>query len=324
MKKPIVLTGGAGFIGSCFLWKLNKLGISEIIVVDSLDTNDAKEKNLEKKRFKDYIQKDDILKLVKKNKLPSAEYIVHMGACSSTTLSDEEYFKKNNFEYSKILAQWAFQHKTPFLYASSAATYGDGQFGYDDSNETTYKLKPLNLYGYYKQLFDLWILKNGFESKAAGIKFFNVFGPNEYHKGEMMSVVCKKFKNVKNKKEIELFKSYNPDYKDGEQKRDFVYVKDAVEIMYYFFNNPNKTGIFNLGTGLARSWNDIAHAMFSALGIKGEIKYIEIPEYLKEKYQYFTEAKMEKLKKSGCNFKFKSLEDSIKDYTRYLEKNQCL
>ena len=322
MKKQIILTGGAGFIGSAFLWKLNKEGIDDIIVVDDLK-GERKKKNLDGKRFKEYIQKNDFLGLVKGNRLPKPGYIVHMGACTSTTLDDEEYFKKNNFEYSKTLAQWAFRHNTPFLYASSAATYGDGRFGFDDSNETTYKLRPLNLYGHYKHLFDLWILKN-FEDKATGIKFFNVFGPNEYHKGEMMSVICKKFHEVSDEGRIGLFKSYRPDYKDGEQKRDFVYIKDTVEVMYYLFNNPDKTGISNLGTGLARSWNDVARAMFTALGKEPNIEYIEMPEYLRERYQYFTQAKMDKLRKAGCNYKFRSLEDSIKDYTMYLKEGKHL
>lgn len=313
----IILTGGAGFIGSCFLWKLNREGINDIIVVDNLG-NSEKWRNLIGKRFLDYIQKDDFLNLIEKNKIPKPKHIIHMGACSSTTLTDATYFIKNNYEYSKILAQWAFQYKVPFLYASSAATYGDGRFGYSDENKTTDKLIPLNMYGYSKQLFDLWVLNNGWEKKTTGIKFFNVFGPNEYHKGEMMSVICKRFTTVKDEGCMRLFKSYKDDYKDGEQKRDFIYVKDAIEVMYWFFCNPGKTGIFNLGTGVARSWNDIANAMFAALGKKTNIEYIEMPEYLRPKYQYFTQAEMSKIRESGCDFAFRSLEDSIKDYTAYL------
>lgn len=186
----IILTGGAGFIGSCFLWKLNSEGISDIIVVDELDSTD-KWKNLQGKRFSDYIQKDDFLRLILEDKLRDPKHIVHMGACSSTTCTDGDYFIKNNYEYSKIIAQWAFKHKAPFLYASSAATYGNGSNGYDDSDEATRILRPLNLYGFSKQLFDLWVLNNGYEKKVTGIKFFNVFGPNEYHKGEMSSIICK-------------------------------------------------------------------------------------------------------------------------------------
>ena len=319
----IVLTGGAGFIGSCFLWKLNKEGINDIIVVDNLE-NPAKNKNLENKRYREYIHKYDFLDLVKKNKISKPEFIIHMGACSSTTLDDEDYFMKNNFEYSKTLAQWAFSLKAPFMYASSAATYGDGAFGYDDSDGNTLRLKPLNFYGYSKHLFDLWVLKGGFADKVTGIKFFNVFGPNEYHKAEMMSVICKKFNDVRDRGKIELFKSYHKDYKDGEQERDFIYIKDALEVMYYFFSNPDKTGIFNLGTGTARSWNDIAHAMFSSLGMKPNIEYIDMPEYIRPRYQYFTEAKMQKLRDAGCRHEFVPLEESIKDYIKYLSGHKYL
>lgn len=319
----VILTGGAGFIGSCFLWKLNQEGIDNIIVVDYLDETD-KWRNLLGKRFHDYIQKDDFLRLVNENKLPKPGHIIHMGACSSTTLTDADYFIRNNYEYSKTLANWAFLHKAPFMYASSGATYGDGSSGYDDSNDTTYSLRPLNMYGYSKHLFDLWILNSGFENMATGIKFFNVFGPNEYHKGEMMSVICKNFTEVRDKGRIRLFKSYRDDYADGEQKRDFIYVKDAIEVMYYFFRNPDKTGIFNLGTGVARSWNDVAGAMFSALGKRSGIEYIEMPEYLRPKYQYFTQAEMSKLRSAGCSHKFQSLEDSVKDYVKYLDNKEYL
>lgn len=319
----IILTGGAGFIGSSFLWKLNQEGIKDIIVVDNLGSTD-KWKNLVGKSFLDYIQKDFFLKLVEEKKVGKPDYVIHMGACSSTTNTDGPYFIRNNYEYSKTLARWAMGHKAPFMYASSAATYGDGELGYDDSNETTYRLKPLNMYGYSKQLFDLWVLNNGYENKVTGIKFFNVFGPNEYHKEEMMSVICKRFRDVRDKGVISLFKSYKDGYRHGEQKRDFIYVKDAVDVMYYFFKNPKETGIYNLGTGLARSWNDIAKAMFSSLGRDARIEYIEMPEILRPKYQYFTQAKMDKLRRAGCSHKFRSLEDAIKDYTLYLNDGACL
>ena len=319
----IILRGGAGFIGSCFLWKLNQAGIDNIIVVDEKDES-CKWDNLNNKRFKDYIHKDEFLEHLQKNKISKPEHVVHMGACSSTVLTNKDYYIKNNYEYSKYLAQWSFEHKVPFMYASSAATYGDGSFGYDDDNKTTSRLNPLNLYGYSKQLFDLWVLNEGHEAEATGFKFFNVFGPNEYHKGEMMSVACKKFSEINEKNSISLFKSYREDYKDGEQKRDFIYVKDAIEVMFYFFNNPKKTGIFNLGTGVARTWNDVARAMFSALNKKPNIEYIEMPDYLRSKYQYFTQAKMDKLRSVGCDVKFRSLEDSIKDYVKYLAARRHL
>jgi len=320
----IILTGGAGFIGSCFLAKLNKKGINDVVVVDHLDES-GNSRNLEGKKYTDYVEKDEFLKRVIENRLPRASYVVLMGACSSTILTDEAYYMKNNYEYSKTLAKWAFSNDIPFMYASSAATYGDGSLGYSDDNETTRKLKPLNFYGNSKQLFDLWILDNDYEDKATGLKFFNVFGPNEYHKDEMMSVICKRFKDVRDKGVIKLFKSYRKDYKDGEQKRDFVYVKDCIDVMWYLFKNPKVTGIFNLGTGKARSWNDIANAMFAALDEKTNIEYIEMPEYIRPRYQYFTEAKMGKLKEAGCDVEFRPLEDSIKDYIgRYLATNAIL
>jgi len=210
------------------------------------------------------------------------------------------------------------------MYASSAATYGDGSNGYSDGDQTTRVLKPLNMYGFSKQLFDLWVLDNKLEKKVTGIKFFNVFGPNEYHKGEMMSVVCKNFREVDEKGRIRLFKSYKGEYAHGEQKRDFVYIKDTVEVMYYLMENPRKTGIYNLGSGRARSWNDLAKAMFAALGKEPVIEYIEMPETLRPKYQYFTEADMSRIRAAGCDHEFMSLEDAVKDYTAYLKDNTFL
>lgn len=320
----IILTGGAGFIGSCFLRKLNDKGISDIIVVDHLDNSD-KWKNLVGKKFKDYVDKDDFIDLAGSGRMNKPDYVIHMGACSSTTLTDASYYMRNNYEYSKALAGWAIQSKAPFLYASSAATYGGGEAGYSDKPDNIYNLNPLNMYGYSKHLFDLWVLENNIINKVAGVKFFNVFGPNEYHKGDMMSVICRAFKSVKENNLIKLFKSYRADYKDGEQKRDFIYVKDAVEVMYYFFTNPKRTGIFNLGTGKARSWNDIANSMFLALGKKTNIEYTDMPDYLRAKYQYFTEADLSSLRSAGCSYQFTSLEESVKDYiTGYLSKDGYL
>ncbi len=318
----IILTGGAGFIGSCLLWKLNQEGIKDIIVVDDLDSS-SKWKNLVGKKFLDYFQKDDFLLLLESKKITGVKKVIHLGACSSTVLQDSDYFIKNNYEYSKRLASWALDNKLRFIYASSAATYGDGSDGYDDTDKATINLRPLNIYGYTKHLFDLWLLQNGLFKKTTGLKFFNVFGPNEYHKGEMMSVICKRFNDVKEGKPMRLFKSYRDEYKDGEQKRDFIYVKDALEIVYYFLNNA-ECGIFNLGTGKARSWNDVARAIFSALGKKPLIEYIEMPDEIKGQYQYFTQAKMDKLRESGCRRQFMALEDSINDYAQYLSTGAYL
>jgi ADP-L-glycero-D-manno-heptose 6-epimerase len=320
----IILTGGAGFIGSVFLWKLNQEGIRDIIVVDHLDSSE-KWKNLSGKRFSDYIQKDDFLALVGSGKIGKADHVVHIGANSSTTCTDADHFIRNNFEYSKALAKWALKNKTPFMYASSAATYGDGELGYSDSDDMTPRLKPLNMYGYSKQLFDMWVLQNKLAKKVTGLKFFNVFGPNEYHKGDMMSVVCKKYEEVAVKGYITLFKSYRKGVADGEQKRDFIYVKDVADVMFKLFSDPGQAGIFNLGTGKAQSWNDLAKAMFKAEGKKARIEYIDMPEYLRPKYQYFTEAEMTKLEKTGCAVKFRSLEESVGDYVvNYLSKKAYL
>jgi ADP-L-glycero-D-manno-heptose 6-epimerase len=252
------------------------------------------------------------------------ECIIHMGACSSTTLQDAQYFQENNFEYTRALAQWALKHKVRFIYASSAATYGDGSIGYADDDQTIRQCAPLNLYGESKQKFDEWVLDNGVGDKVVGLKFFNVFGPNEYHKGDMRSVVAKAYKQVKTEGKIRLFKSYKDEYLDGEQKRDFIYVKDAVGVVIFFLDNPQVNGIFNVGTGNARTWNDLANALFDALGKKPQIEYIEMPQVLRDKYQYFTQAKMSKLQKQGYTKPFTSLEESVSDYARYLEEQRCL
>lgn len=319
----IILTGGAGFIGSCLLWKLNQEGITSIIVVDNLGSSE-KWRNLSGKRFLDYVEKDDFLKILTGSVNIDISTIIHLGACSSTTQTDAAYFIKNNYEYSKSLAIWAEANRVKFIYASSAATYGSGEFGYDDSNRSTHMLRPLNMYGYSKQLFDLWVLNNKLDRTMTGVKFFNVFGPNEYHKGEMMSVVCKKFHEVTAKGCIGLFKSYRPDYADGEQKRDFIYVKDAVDALYHFITHPGAAGIFNLGSGKAHSWNDLARAMFAALGKKPCIEYVDMPESLRPKYQYFTEAKMSRLRKSGYKKRFTSLDEAVKDYVYYLKEGKYL
>ena len=318
----IILTGGAGFIGSCFLWKLNQEKIDDILVVDHLD-NGEKWKNLVGKKFYDYMQKEDFIQAVKDKKIQKPQAIIHLGACSSTTQTDANYYIHNNFEYSKTLALWAMELGIPFIYASSAATYGNGENGYDDQCDID-KLAPLNMYGYSKQLFDLWLLRNKYNNKVTGIKFFNVFGPNEYHKGSMKSVICKTYVDVAQKGIIKLFKSYNSKYGDGDSLRDFVYIKDVVEVMMFLLNNPKNTGLFNIGTGKARSWNDIAKSMFAAVGKQTNIEYFDMPEILRGKYQYFTEAKMDKIRKAGCNHKFMELEDSIKDYCSYLKNKSYL
>lgn len=320
----IIVTGGAGFIGSCLLWKLNQKGISDILVVDHLGEG-QKWKNLVGKSFKDYIEKDDFLKKVLEEKIDKdVDVIVHLGACTSTILNDATYFIRNNYEYSKVLASFALRHRITFLYASSAATYGMGEMGFSDEDEVTLKLKPLNMYGYSKQLFDLWLIKNGLSDKVIGFKFFNVFGPNEYHKGEMMSVIAKSFDKIVKEGKIRLFKSYRKDYADGEQKRDFIYVKDAVDIVYYFIEHPEKTGIFNVGTGCAHTWNELAYALFSALDIPVNIEYFDMPESIKDRYQYYTQADLSKLGKAGLNYKFFEFNEAVRDYVDFLKDHAYL
>ena len=317
----VVLTGGMGFIGSCLLWKLNQKGLDDIVIVDELGDH-LKEKNLIGKKFKDCIDKDQFL--ARLDSFKDVDLILHIGACSSTILTDEKYYIQNNLEYSKTLARFCLENNIRFLYASSAATYGDGSLGFSDEDLDTPKYQPLNYYGWSKHNFDLWVIKNNFQKKFVGFKFFNVFGPNEYHKGEMMSLICKRFDAVRSEKRIKLFKSYKPEYPDGGQKRDFIYVKDAVEMVWYFIGHPDKVGIYNVGTGKARSWNDLAKALFSALNIPLNIEYIEMPEILRDKYQYFTQAEMSKLKRAGYDKLITKLPDAIIDYTRFLKEGSRL
>lgn len=320
----IVVTGGAGFIGSCILGRLNAKGRKDIIVVDHLD-QDFKKENLKNKEFEQYLDKGDFLKLVIDDRLtPKVDTIIHMGACSSTTLQDARYFEENNFAYSRYLAEWARKHKARFIYASSAATYGDGACGYRDDDDTIRRCRPLNLYGESKQKFDLWVLNGKLADKMVGLKFFNVFGPNEYHKGDMRSVVAKAYPRVAQEGKISLFKSYKKEFANGDQKRDFIYIKDAVDIVMYFFEHPQINGIYNVGTGEARSWNEVAFAIFKAVGKKPDITYIEMPDVIKPRYQYFTQADMAKLRAAGYKKPFMTLEDAIADYVPYLKSQRYL
>lgn len=317
----IVLTGAAGFIGSCVLAALNAAGRQDIIVVDHLD-DDLKKPNLANKKFKEYFDKKDFLdRAVKDHFRYPIDVIIHMGACSSTILQDAAYFEENNFEYSRKLAEWCLNHEARLIYASSGATYGDGSQGYRDDDASTRRCKPLNLYGKSKQKFDEWVLDHGLAAQFTGLKFFNVFGPNEYHKGEMRSVVAKAYERVAEEGRIALFKSHRKEYADGEQKRDFIYVKDAVDAVMYFFNNLDINGIYNVGTGKARSWNDLAAALFKAVGKTPNIEYIDMPEYMRAQYQYFTEADMAKLRKSGYTKPFTELEEAVADYAQYLSRH---
>jgi ADP-L-glycero-D-manno-heptose 6-epimerase len=319
----IVVTGGAGFIGSAFVWKLNTEGIDDIVIVDRLGTSE-KWKNLVTLRYVDFFHKDDFLKMICEDTISfNVDAIIHMGACSSTTERDCDYLMENNYRYSCRLAEWALKKGIRFIYASSAATYGDGTLGFSDDDHVTETLRPINMYGYSKQLFDLWVLKNQYEKIFTGIKFYNVFGPNEYHKGDMRSVIHKAFGQIVERGKVRLFKSYRPEYGDGEQKRDFVYVKDCVDVMWWFLQNHNVAGIFNLGTGQARTWNDLIGAVFSAMSREPEIEYIDMPESIQPQYQYYTEAQMDKLRSAGNTMSFQSLEESVADYViNYLKENE--
>lgn len=314
-----IVTGGAGFIGSACIWKLNQSGITDILVVDHLSRSE-KWKNLVNRQYKDYIHKSVFIEQLLKGKFSGIEAIVHLGACSSTTERNADFLMENNFHYSRTLAQYAIERGIRFINASSAATYGDGEKGFSDDETVVPTLKPLNMYGYSKQLFDLWLLRENLSQHLASLKFFNVYGPNEYHKGDMCSVIYKAFFQVRETGKIRLFKSYRPEFVDGGQKRDFVYVKDCVNVIVWLLQHPAINGIFNVGTGKARTWNDLAKAVFTAMDVDRQIEYVEMPEHLKDRYQYFTAADMQKLTTAGCPVKFSRIEEGIRDYvTGYLQ-----
>lgn len=315
-SQTVVVTGGAGFIGSAFVWRLNQAGITDILVVDELGTSE-KWKNLVGLRYADYLHKDVFMKMVQEDKVPyEVRAIVHMGACSATTERDADFLMENNYRYTRDLAEWSAARDVRFIYASSGATYGDGEQGFSDDIAKIDPLAPLNMYGYSKHLFDLYALRTGLLKKIVGLKFFNVFGPNEYFKGDMTSLVFKAFHQIVETGRIGLFQSYHPDYADGEQLRDFVYVKDCVEVMYWLLENPEVMGIYNVGTGQARSWNDLAKAIFAALDREPQIDYIPMPEILRGKYQYYTKADIGKLRSVKCDVPFRPLEESVADYVR--------
>jgi ADP-L-glycero-D-manno-heptose 6-epimerase len=321
----IVVTGGAGFIGSAIVWKLNQHGKSNIIIVDELG-KDEKWKNLVGLKYEDFINKLEFIEQILDDVIPyNIDAIIHMGANSSTTEKDADLLLDNNYNYTKELAKYCVEKNIRFIYASSAATYGDGSLGFEDDESKIGALRPLNMYGYSKQLFDLWAKRNKILDRIVGIKYFNVYGPNEYHKGDMRSVVHKAFEQIRDDGKVKLFKSLNPKYKDGEQMRDFIYVKDAVDMTLYFLNEPDKNGIFNVGAGKARTWNDLVTSMFNAVGKPVNIEYIDLPAHLAEKYQYFTEANILKIRNAGYKQPVSSLEDGVTNYVKnYLLKNSFL
>ncbi len=320
-----VITGGAGFLGSATIWYLNTLGIDNILVVDNLGTSE-KWKNLVGLCYEDYIHKDIFIQHVRQNNIPwKIKGIVHLGACSSTTERDAHFLMENNFHYSRDICLYALEHDIRFINASSASTYGDGNLGFDDAPHLLTQWQPLNMYGYSKHLMDLWLMRHKLLDRVVSLKFFNVYGPNEYHKDAMRSVVCKAYTEIQSTGILQLFRSTTQDFEDGEQMRDFVYVKDCVKIITWLLQNAHVGGIYNVGTGKARTWNALAQAIFAAMHIPMRIKYIDMPDTLRGKYQNFTEARMDNLLAMGCPACTLSLEDGVSDYVQnYLCTEQYL
>lgn len=312
----IVVTGAAGFIGSCLVGRLNQAGMyREVIVVDDF-YKDRKDANLKGKFIRDWIHRDiflDWLQQIPKH----IRAVIHLGARTDTTEKDKAIFDRLNLNYSKKLWELCCLHGIPLIYASSAATYGDGSLGYSDDHSLIPSLHPLNPYGDSKQDFDRWVLQQEQTPPFwAGIKFFNVYGPNEYHKGRMASVVFHAFHKIRTSGSMQLFRSHRPDFKDGEQSRDFIYVKDVVDVLYHMMQTQPASGIYNLGTGTARSFLDLTRATFSAMGVEERISFIDTPEDIRETYQYYTQAEMGKLRTAGYDKPFTSLEDGIRDYVQ--------
>lgn len=313
----IIVTGGAGFIGSALVRALNQRGFENIIIADFLGT-DEKWKNLVALRFLDYFEAGDLLRQLEERPLSlgSIGTVFHLGACSATTETDAAYLIRNNFEYTKRLAEWTSSQGARFIYASSAATYGDGEKGMEDDEEKLDELRPLNIYGYSKHLFDLYAGRKGLLRTHVGLKYFNVFGPNEGHKGEMRSLVHKAYAQILASGRLRLFRSHRPEFADGEQKRDFLYVKDAVEMTIHFAESTTEAGLYNIGSGQANTWLSLASAIFKAMERQPEIEFIDMPENIRDKYQYYTCADITKLRGTGFEREVQPLEESVSDYVR--------
>ncbi|MBR7107106.1 MAG: ADP-glyceromanno-heptose 6-epimerase [Lentisphaeria bacterium] len=323
----IIVTGGAGLIGSSMVWQLNRAGIDDILIVDHLGNTTDKWKNLAPLRYNDYLERDAFQEKFLRGDFNQANIdgVIHFGACSATTERDCTYLVENNFRYTAMLAEFCVARNIRMVYASSCATYGDGSCGYRDDESTIESLRPLNMYGYSKQMFDLWAKRRGYLNSLVGCKFSNVYGPNERHKANMRSVVLRSWEQITATGVMELFRSYKPEYADGEQLRDFLYVKDAVAMVEFLFNTPRAAGLFNIGSGKAESWNKLVNAAFAALGKEPVIKYIDMPESLRDRYQYYTCAEIGKLRSLGYDREIMTLEDAVKDYlVNYLETGRYL
>jgi len=309
----IVVTGAAGFIGSCLISKLNLEGFRNIVAVDKFNIRE-KEPNLMGKSVIEMVDRDSFMNWLDKN-AEKVEFVFHLGARTDTTEFDMELLNRLNLDYSKSIWNSCVKYQIPLVYASSAATYGGGELGYDDNHEVIDKLEPLNPYGVSKNEFDKWVLKQSEKPLFwAGLKFFNVYGPNEYHKGRMASVILHAFNQISKTNAMKLFRSHNPEFKDGEQMRDFVYVKDVVDVCYFLMHHRKDSAIYNLGSGTARTFLDLVKATFKAIGVEENISFIDTPADIRDKYQYFTEANMAKLKSIGFTQEFTSLEAGVADY----------
>jgi ADP-L-glycero-D-manno-heptose 6-epimerase len=321
-ENTILLTGAAGFIGSYMLGYLNKKGYSNIIIVDDFSDED-KWFNFDSKNFTDKVERSTLFDWLKTNG-SAISYVFHLGARTDTTEFDYAVHEELNVVYSKNIWNYCVENNIPLVYASSAATYGSGEYGYKDDHAIVDKLQPLNAYGVSKNEFDKWALQQATQPPFwAGLKFFNVYGPNEYHKGRMASVIFHAFNQVKKTGKVKLFRSHKPEFKDGEQLRDFIYVEDVASVCYWLMNQQPASGLYNVGTGKARSFNDQVTAIFTSLGTDPRIEYIDTPEDIRDKYQYFTEADMSKLIAAGYTDKFYSLEEGVSDYVkRFLARKE--
>ena len=319
----IIVTGAAGFIGSYFVGKLNQAGFDNLVLVDKYD-DPIKEKNLNNKNFHSLVDRDDFLKWLSLNK-KNAEIVFHLGARTDTFGLEPEIYQQLNLHYSQKLWTDCTKLNIPLVYASSAATYGDGSFGFSDDHGRIRDLQPLNLYAWSKHDFDMWVLNQkktpGF---WAGLKFFNVYGPNEYHKGAMASVIMQAFNRIRQTGEMKLFRSEREDYRDGEQKRDFIFVDDIADVLLFFMENQKTPGIYNVGTGKARSYLDLTNAVFKSMKLSPEIRFIDTPKEIRGRYQYFTEADIRKLRETGYHKSFTELETGVEQYvSNFLEKESC-